>query len=317
MIDGYAHLGLPRFWGADDYLPVMDAMGISAALVCPFDSCADLAECHRAMSLHPDRFRGFGLALGTERSEVERGIMGQLDAGFEGLRIGDAQLARQPWILDALGKEKAVAMVVGGRALADVAASLLAHLDRWPDAVVIAPHFAGPDDPDVLEGPGASAALFSHPRFFVVMSRQGLFPEMQIGAWAEALIGVCGWDRLMWGSEAPIPCWRDEQLAATPAWIKRFTKDEGNLTAFYADTARRALLDRPRRPVAPLSLPFDPRQHEVASLAPMFPFGLSTDTRLPARVVQGWLASGGETRQPLSAYVSLLIERGLARDAAE
>ena len=72
MIDGYAHLGMPRFWQVSDYLPVMEELGITRALVCPFDSCPDLAECHLAISRHPDRFRAFGLALGHAALRIPR-----------------------------------------------------------------------------------------------------------------------------------------------------------------------------------------------------------------------------------------------------
>lgn len=316
MIDGYAHLGLPRFWAAADYRSVMRAMGITGALVCPFDSCPDIAECHRAMEEEPEVFRGFGLPLGASPTEVEAMVLAQLEAGFDGVRIGERQLAAQPWALDALGREGGVAMVVGSHGLATVAATLLDFLDRWPTALVIAPHFAGPTDPSVLLKAGPVGTLFAHARFLVVFSRQGIFPEPLIAQWAEALVQTCGWERLMWGSEAPIPFWRDESVAATPRWIERLAPDPAERAGFHDGVARRAVFARTRRPVQPLRLPIDPWRCEVPTPAPMFPFGLSVDTALPGRMVHAWLAAGGEQAGPLSAFVSRLIERGLAAEEA-
>jgi len=36
MIDGYAHLGMPRFWALEDYQQIMKLVGITKAMVCPF-----------------------------------------------------------------------------------------------------------------------------------------------------------------------------------------------------------------------------------------------------------------------------------------
>ncbi|MBL8703172.1 MAG: amidohydrolase family protein [Alphaproteobacteria bacterium] len=311
MIDGYAHLGLPRFWAVEDYRRIMELVGIRRAMVCPFDSCPDIAECHRALLADPAAFRAYGLVLGRDRREMEAGLLAQLEAGFDGFRLGDAKIAAHPWILDVLGREEAVPMVVGARGLAAAAPMLVAFLERYPRAVAVSAHFAGPTDPDVLRQPGPVRALFAHPRFLVVMSRQGMFPAPAIKTWAEALIDVVGWSRLMWGSEAPVPIWRDEKLALTPAWIDQFAPDPAQRAAFFSGNGERAVFDRPARPVRPLTLPFDPWDHEVKIAAPMFPYGLSADTRIPARLVQAWLAAGGETVMPLSAFLSAVLDKAL------
>lgn len=311
MIDGYAHLGLPRFWTLADYQQIMRLIGIEKAMVCPFDSCPDIAECHRAIVAAPDRFRAYGLVLGRDRAEMERGLHAQLEAGFDGFRLGDAKLAEQPWILDVLGREGAIPLAVGSRGLAAAAPALVAFLDRYPNAIVVSAHFAGPTDPAVLRGAGPVRALFSHPRFHVVMSRQGMFEAAMLKAWAEGLIEVVGWRRLMWGSEAPVPIWRDEKLKRTPDWITQFAPDPAQRHAFFTGNGERAVFSRPVRPVRPLTLPLDPWAHEVKLPAPMFPFGLSADTGIPGRLVQAWLAAGGEEKQPLSAFLSAVLDKAL------
>lgn len=311
MIDGYAHLGLPRFWAVEDYRRIMDLVGITRAMVCPFDSCPDIVECHRALEAAPERFRAYGLVLGRDRAEMEAGLHAQLAAGFDGFRLGDAKIAAQPWILDILGREDAVPMVVGARGLAAAAPALLGFLDRHAGSIAVSAHFAGPTDPRVLREPGAVRDLFRHPRFLVVMSRQGMFPAPAIKAWAEALIEVVGWTRLMWGSEAPVPIWRDEKLARTPLWIEQFMPSAEQRAAFFTANGARTVFARPARPVRKLAMPFDPWNYEVKLAAPMFPFGLTADTQIPARLVQAWLAAGGEEAMPLSAFVSAVIDKAL------
>ncbi len=311
MIDGYAHLGMPRFWALEDYQQIMNLVGITKAMVCPFDSCPDIAETHRAIAAAPDRFRAYGLVLGRDRAEMERGLHAQLDAGFDGFRLGDAKIAELPWVLDILGREGAVPLTVGARALAAAAPALVAYLERYANAIVVSAHFAGPTDPAVLRQPGPVRALFSHPRFHVVMSRQGMFNAALLKPWAEALIEIVGWQRLMWGSESPVPIWRDEKLQRTPDWIEQFGPTADQRRAFFTGNGDRTVFARPQRPVRPLALPFDPWAYEVKLPAPMFPYGLSADTRIPGRLVQAWLAAGGEQKQPLSAFVSAILDKAL------
>jgi predicted TIM-barrel fold metal-dependent hydrolase len=311
VIDAYAHVGLPRFQTVANHLAVMDAMGVRKALVCAFDSCTDLHSVHHAISRHPKRFRGLGMALGRDRRETERGIAMQIAAGFIGLRVNVSDLRERPWILDALKKNSAFPFMVGQEALAEAAPLLLRYLDSAEDALVIGGHFAGPTDPAVLERHGSVRDLFRHPRFAVVMSRQGIFPRAQIEAWALALLDVVGWDRLLWGTEAPVLYWRDEPVLTTPKWIEKFRPSKKERDAFFTGNAQRLIFDRPAAPPAALKLPFDPAALELKRDVPMWPFGLPMDTGLPARLIDGWMAWGGETRGPLSAYLGEVLDKAL------
>lgn len=316
MIDSYAHLGMPRFWALPDYEQVMAYVGIERALICPFDSCPDIAECHRAILKAPDRFRAFGLSLGRDQAEVTRGIRAQMDAGFTGIRLGDTKIAEQSWILDVLGDMAGIPMVVGSHGLSAGAPVLLKFLDRFPNAVIVSAHFAGPSAPAILYGPGPVRELFAHPRFNVVMSRQGLFDSKMLDDWSAALVDVVGWQRLMWGSESPVPIWRDEKIARTPDWIARLTPDEHQRQAFFGGNAERVVFAREARPVSALALPFDPWDFEVKLAAPMFPYGLAADTKIVGRLVHAWLAAGGEEVQPLSAFLCTMLDTALTERGA-
>jgi hypothetical protein len=289
----------------------MDSMGIRQALVCAFDSCTDIAAVHFAITRHPERFRGLGLALGRDRTETERGITIQIEAGFVGLRVNVSDLRDRPWILDALKANSAFPFMVGQDALAEAAPMLLRYLDSSVDGLAIGGHFAGPTDPGILERPGPVRDLFRHPRYAVVMSRQGIFPRALIESWALALLEVVGWERLLWGTEAPVLYWRDEPVSMTPKWIERFRPSPQQREAFFSGNAKRLIFERPMATPSKLKLPFDPAELEIAREVPMWPFGLPMETGLPARLIDSWMSWGGEARGPLSTYLGEVLDRAL------
>ncbi len=308
IFDGYAHIGLPRFQTAEGAIAAMDVNGVRAALVCPFETCPDLREVHRAYTLQPDRFRIFGLALGRERAEIEAGLHAQFDAGFEGMRLNLERIAEAPYVLDVIAERQGIPLVVSNQGgVAPKARQLVAFLDANPDSVIVSPHMAGPTSPKIFEEDAAVKALFTHPRFHVVMSRQTLFEPAVMSAWGEALIEHVGFDRLMWGSEAPVLYWRDETMDAALAWIEQFRPSEEQLSSFRWGNAERVLLGRPAREPKPLDLPYEPFDFELPRPAPMWPLGFNADSALPARLVAAWMAEGGPASGPLSAFASKLL----------
>jgi len=310
LIDCYAHVGTPRFLLLDDYRSVMRATGISKAMICPFENCADLVQVHSALD-GSGTIRAYGLPMGRDRAETERGLLAQLEAGFEGFRIAETRLAEMPEILDIIGRGGGIPMVVGSRGLASQARRLRAFLDRWSDSVIVSPHFAGPTEVSIFEQDPDVAALFDHPNFYVVYSRQTLFDQRIIGDWAAHVAERTGWRRVVWGSELPVPFWRDEKVGSLVAWAEALTGDPVRLADLRRNNAERAFFSRPVRPVAPLRLPFDPRDLEVRNDAPMWPFGFPADTRLPALLVHEWRRAGGEDKEPLSQFASRLMLEAL------
>lgn len=313
MIDAYAHIGMPRFQTTAGYRSLMADLGIRKALVCPFDACPDLHRVHAALSDGSGNFRGLGLVLGHNRAEKEKGLQAQLDAGFCGLRLSVGEILADPWALDWLGERGGLPFVVGEKALEGAADLLVAHLERFPDSHIIGGHFAGPTDISILTRPGAVRDLFNHPRFNVVFSRQGIFPKGVIKAWADALVEILGWDRILWATEAPVLIWRDEPVLETPNWIERYPLTPAEREAFFTGNSQRLIFDLPQATPKPLELPFDPFAFDPDRRVPMWPFGLSMSTKLPGRLVEGWREWGGEARGPLSHYLDEVLDRALPR----
>jgi hypothetical protein len=312
-IDGYQHLGMPRFQTAEDALRVMAANGVEKSIVCPFESCPDLAMVHAAFSERPHVFRGAGLPLGADRAETTAGLVAQFEAGFAGIRLSGADVAERHWLLDTIGEQHGFALVCGGDGLASGATALLRYLDAFDDGLVVAAHLAGPTDVAVFDDDAAVAELFAHPRFSVVMSRQGHFPEPLVTDWADALVERVGWSRLMWGSEAPVLYWRDDSVANALAWFDRFGLDDETRAALMTGNAQRLVFDRPVAEPAPLLLPFDPWRFDLHNLVPTWPFGLPMRTELVGPLVHAWMEWGGSERGPLREYLDGLLEKELIR----
>jgi hypothetical protein len=125
--------------------------------------------------------------------------------------------------------------------------------------------------------------------------------------WGEALIEYVGFDRLIWGSEAPVLYWRDETVDAALSWIEQFKPTAEQLDRFRWGNAERVLLGRPEREPRPLALPYAPFDFELDRPAPMWPLGLTADKRLPAQLVAAWMKHGGPASGPLSAFASQLL----------
>jgi hypothetical protein len=313
LVDAYVHVGVPRFQTVQDAITVMESAGIEKALVCPFTTCPDLRTVHSAIAGWPDRFVAAGVPVGGDRDEVTAGMRAQFVAGFAGMRLAGEDVRDRPWLLDVIGEHHGFAIVCGSGGLEENAAPLLAYLDRYPDGLVVGGHFAGPREPEVLDRDEDVRALFTHERFLVVFSRQGLFPEPVIMPWAARLVELVGWDRLVWGSEAPVLHWREESIASAITWVDRFGPTAGQREAFFARTAQECILDRPTASCAPLDLPFDPFDHVVTVPAQMWPHGLGLGPGLPARMVKGWLAWGGPQRGPLRGYLEDVLHDALPK----
>jgi hypothetical protein len=230
-----------------------------------------------------------------------------LAAGFSGIRLSDGDVIERAWLLDIIAEAGAIAIVCGRASSGACAGTLLTHLVRNPNAIVIGGHFAGGGSPALLHH-GTLAALFEHPGFHVVFSRHGAFATLEIGAWAEAVVRRTGWSRVMWGSEAPLLFWRNETVAAALDWVSHLGPTADERAAFFFGNARRLYFDAPARP-APLVLPFDPWARARTIPAGLWANGLPVDQSLAGRLVHGWFVSGGQGT--LGKYVERVLAGAL------
>lgn len=283
--------------------------GIDRAVLCSFDSSPDLAAIHAALVQSPDRFRGLGVPLGNDHAEMEASSRAQLEAGFSGLRLTDQDIAERGFLLDIVAGIGRLALVVGQVSSARTSRTLLTALERHPGLRLIGGHFAGVDDPAVLTV-GPAAELFAHPRFSVVFSRHGGFPEAALDAWADAVIARCGWSHILWGSEAPVMFWRNETIGSAVAWIDRFAPTPEQRAAFFSGNAERLYFSEPAV-LSPLLLSFDPHARAKAFPATLWARGWPIDQRIAGRLVAAWLAAGGDGT--LGAYLERHLDETLPK----
>jgi hypothetical protein len=314
-LDAYMHVGLPRFQSARDALKVMDDSGIGVSVICPFETCPDLATVHGALRTAPDRFVGVGIPLGDDRDTITSGIRAQFAAGFRGLRLSTEHVRAHPWILDLIGEALGFALMCGRGGLEENAGELLRYLDTFDDGLVLGGHFAGPTDVSVFESSADTARLFEHERFAVILSRHGLFPEPLLTDWMGELLARLGWGRILWGSEAPVLYWRDESMSSAMSWIERFAPMPEQRAAFLGGNLERLVLSRPSTPVNDLALDFDPFDFLVTRPSEVWPKGLPLDDALVGRLVHQWLEWGGSPRGTFGAFTAELLESSSSRSA--
>ena len=298
IIDAWGHVSLPRFMSAEEYLGLMDANGVDGAIVGTAATCPDLRELSRAAVQFGDRLRAIGMPMGRSPQERIDCVTAQMECGFTGIRLQDELIAKEPGLLDIVGKAGGVPYLEGSQGY-KVAAPLLADfLDRYPECVVSATHFAGPTDPAILVKDAAVARLFRHPRFLVIFSRQGYMDQEMLKPWTRAIVEMTGWDRIMYGSEFPVALWRDETYRSTQRWIDVVgltpTPEERN--KFFYENAHRHFFTK-RRPAKLI----DPKwsRTDWKTDAPVWLFvkkGVDLPEASHRKIMQAYLAQGGDAR---------------------
>lgn len=243
-LDAYAHIGLPRFVTAEQFVAVMDRHEIQKAVVAAADTCPDIHEVSRAIVKYPHRFRAVGVTLGSSFGEICASLSRQAQSGFLGIRIFDRMIVEHPRLLGVMGDLNLIPWVVGGPALAPAAGLLVDYLEGAEDRYVVAPHFGGVASPAVLDVPGIVRDLFEHSRLLVIFSRHGAYEPQLLRAWAGALVVKIGWKRILFGSEFPVCLWRNESYQSTLDWVKTLNLSP-DPDGFYGENASRCLWNRP------------------------------------------------------------------------
>jgi hypothetical protein len=102
-IDAWGHVSLPRFMSAEEYLELMDANGVEAAIVGTAATCPNLTELSRTAVRYGNRFRVIGMPSGRTPQERVDCVKAQMDSGFQGIRLQTTVAVREPELLDIIG----------------------------------------------------------------------------------------------------------------------------------------------------------------------------------------------------------------------
>jgi len=312
VIDAYAHVSLPRYLSAEEFLWVMDENDVDGAIISGAEACPDVMELSRAIVTWPTRFRAVGMPLGRDAQDIRDAVRAQMDAGFMGVRIPASTVALQPELLDIIGAAEGVVFVMGPDVFGPAAVVLCKFLDKYPKSYVCAPHFAGIASVDFFEDLGEARCLLDHSNFIIGFSRQGAHEPAIMGSLAAFLAWRVGWSRLVWGSEYPVCLWRDETYQWTMKWIDRMalTPTDAQRKGFYYENAKRYFFAP--RDVKPIPakwnlMPF--RQKAPVWLFPRKTLELSEEVH--RTLLLNFLSRGGEKRQSYREFIA-----GLLVDAA-
>jgi len=296
VIDAWGHVSLPRFLSAEEYLAIMDANGVEAAIVGTAATCPDLRELSRAAVQYGGRLRSIGMPMGRTPQERIDCVTAEMDCGFAGVRLQAELVAKEPALLDIVGKAGGIPYLEGSEGYRVGAARLLEFLERYPNCSVAATHFAGPTNPAIFSQEDSVARLFRHPRFLVIFSRQGYMDQDILRVWTRAVVELTGWDRIMYGSEFPVALWRDETYRGTQGWIDAVglkpTAAERN--KFFYENAHRLFFTKPR----PARL-IDARWNRTdwKTDAPVWLFqkrGVDLPEETHRKLLRAYLAKGGD-----------------------
>jgi hypothetical protein len=221
-----------------------------------------------------------------------------MECGFTGIRLPAELVAREPELLDLVGKAGGTPYLEGSEGYRVAAVRLVEFLDRYPACVVAATHYAGPTDPTIFSKQEPVARLFRHPRFLVIFSRQGYMDQDMLKVWTRALVEMTGWDRIMYGSEFPVALWRDETFRSTQGWIDAvgLKPTPAERAKFFYENAHRHFFQK--RPAARL---IDARWNRTdwKTDSPVWLFqkgGVDLPEESHRKLLRVYLAAGGDAR---------------------
>ena len=311
MIDIYGHIGLPRFGSAEDFIAQMDANGVDQALLSTAQFCPDVLELARAARQYPERFRIVGLPVGPDSVTRCQIVSQQLQGGFSGIRIPATEALDNPALLDTVGRAGAFLIVVGFEPWLRFRDALHSFLERYPDCFIIGGHFAGVADPALIRPDGALHALYTHPRFHVAFSRQGLMDVKTLAPWADALVEVVGWKRLLWGSEWPVALWRNESYADTMRIVDRFHPSQAQRNDFFEGNARRLVFSKPGPVVRQFTHADDIMKHKSPGRISLLPHGMDISEAQHLQLMQAFFKSQQHLTKTYRDFVQETLMRGL------
>jgi hypothetical protein len=306
--DAYCHVGPPRFGTLEQAIRMFDLSGIPRGVLVLGPGMPAYRTLFRAMAQYPDRLRGVGILCGATASRRKEIAEMQVRAGAIGLRMEPPEVEANPEVLDLLGAAGkwifAVGAAQGGHT--GTVHALLGWLARYPRGRVAAPHFLAPTPFDPATDDGrALAELIGHPRFFAIFSRHGgvgsrmPYPHADLAPWVHQVIDIAGAERILWGSEFPVACWRNETLPECQGWLAELDPGLGEslLKGFHDDNARRLFFSGPvseleeQVPPAWVEEEFDTRRK-----VPLLPHGtLHLSVSAYERLFDGFFATLGSS----------------------
>ncbi len=224
-VDAYAHVGLPRFGSLQQALQAMERQAIAKAVLVLGPRVPDVHTLVVAMQTYPDRLRGVGIPFGDTEQQRLAFSRWMLDAGAIGIRLESQEALDNAEVLKLLGERKRWVFAPGNQLSEQLSETYLAWLMQYPEGHIAAPHFLQAGKEAVSSLSEAAHELIAHPRFYPIFSRHGgmgsrqPYPHIDYLPWIQYVVGLRGWEGVMWGSEYPVLYWRNETMEGARQWL--------------------------------------------------------------------------------------------------
>lgn len=304
MIDAYMHAGRPRFGTGAEAVREMDRWQLAKANIVLPPSQPDFASLEEARKAKGENVRLFGVPFGETESQRAELTSWQINFGISGMRLMPFELKPNTDSLRLLGEAGCWLFAINPHDTPATTQRLLEWLEKYPCGKIAAPHFLKPGClRDAVEDFTLMRTLLEHPRFFGIFSRHGKtgttrpFPHDDLRPWVEEVIAICGWEKIMWGSEYPVLYWRDEQIPQAAGWIRRLLPEinEEQNNAFVHGNAQRLFFDPPS-PVnqAGAEPAWVEEQRQPGYAVPFAQHGIKLSPRAHAEILHKYL----EVNQP-------------------
>ena len=135
------------------------------------------------------------------------------------------------------------------------------------------------------------------------------YPHADFLPWVETVIELCGWSRILWGSEYPVLYWRDENIPQAINWLEDLgvASDSHKRDSYLRGNAERILFADPAPPAEDVALPsWVEEQFDRGRLCWLFP-NKSLDIPMEAysRLLSDYIKRQGENQDlSFAGYIS-------------
>lgn len=208
IVDGYLHCGLRKFKPIEDVRGVMDAAGVSRAVIVQHLGEFDNEYIGGIIQADPDRFAGVGLVDHTA-PDWTRTLAQLAKSGFKGIRFTADTLTSSPGIWEAAADMGLIIVLYAPVGVAAAVSLLRKFLDGRPWCNLVLTHLGNPavsEAPEFTNYRGVFT-LAQYPGVRYQVSGMKMFcpyPHEKLHPLLRAALESFGASRLIWGSNYPV-----------------------------------------------------------------------------------------------------------------
>ena len=209
IIDAYVHCGIRKFQPIEAVENVMEAMGVSRAVIVQHLGEFDNSYIGDVVKANPERFAGACLVDHTAPDAADALERCAGSGLFKGVRFAADTLRSAPDLWHKAAELGLVVVLYAPDGATTVIDSLVAFLDNHPECRLVLSHMG---NPNAREAPGFEAyrkvySLADYPGVYYQVSGMKMFcpyPHEELHPLLSEAAAAFGTSRLIWGSNYPV-----------------------------------------------------------------------------------------------------------------